>query len=552
MTDPNESPWLATDGAGPRRSSTHWGDIPMKAMTVGALIRDGAVQHPDRLCLIEVSSGQRFSYAEVDRLSDRLAAGLHAHGIAPQAPIGVMMDNSVHCLLCYVALAKLGAVTVPINTAAKGAMLERYVTVATTDLVICDAKYRPRLRDLPRPPRLVVRGGAVAADAGTVDLADLLATEAPPPPVEPRFSDLAYIMFTSGTGGPSKPIAFTHAAAIMWERSMAEQWSVGADDIFYLCIPASHAAGLFGAVFQMFAVGGAVAVAGFSASRFLVEIRASGATLATLLGAMVAFVEQIPAAPDDACNPLRLVNVGPFPSRPLEFQQRFGIRLSSGYGLSDFAAACKFPPDAEAKYGSCGRPVYPYRLRIVDGDDITLPPGTVGEIVLRSEEPWRTASGYHGMPEASLAAQRNGWFHTGDLGYLDDDGFLWLTGRAKEVIRRRGENISALEVEQALLAHPDVAQVAAYAVPSEVSEDEVCVAVVAREGAIIDPVELIHFCIGAMPHYMVPRFVRQVEALPYTHTGRVEKYKLRDHARDHRAELWDREQIDDLRRVRND
>lgn len=178
-------------------------------------------------------------------------------------------------------------------------------------------------------------------------------------------------------------------------------------------------------------------------------------------------------------------------------------------------------------------------MRIVDEDDLVLEPDQVGEIVIRPQEPYTMMSGYYKMPEETLQAFRNLWFHTGDLGYLDKHGYLYFVGRKKEAIRRRGENISAFEVEKIINRHPNVLESAAIAVPSELSEDEVKVVVVLKEGEQLSPEELVEFCEQRMAYFMVPRFIEFRAALPKTPTQRVEKYKLQSEG--NKPETWDRE-----------
>jgi crotonobetaine/carnitine-CoA ligase len=180
-------------------------------------------------------------------------------------------------------------------------------------------------------------------------------------------------------------------------------------------------------------------------------------------------------------------------------------------------------------------------VRIVDDADFEVPRGQVGEIVVRGKEPWIMCQGYYKMPEATLAAWRNLWFHTGDRGYMDQENYLYFVDRKKDAIRRRGENISSFEVEQIILKHPSVLDVAAFPITSEHSEDEVMVSIVLREGGTLSEMQLIEFCNRNMPYFMVPRYVEIVNALPKTMTEKVEKYKLRASAETRLSAIWDRE-----------
>ena len=201
----------------------------------------------------------------------------------------------------------------------------------------------------------------------------------------------------------------------------------------------------------------------FSVSRFWQEIRESRATVTNFLGAMSSFLWGTPPSPDDAKNDLRLVSMSPPPKFAKEFETRFDLKAMSNYGLSDFAVVTSFlGGDRADKLGSIGRPRRGFDVRIIDDNDFELPRGTVGEIAMRSDEPWRAATGYYKMPEATQAAHRNQWFHSGDLGKMDADGYVWFMDRKKDCIRRRGENISAFEVEKIIRAHPAVGAAAVF------------------------------------------------------------------------------------------
>jgi crotonobetaine/carnitine-CoA ligase len=232
----------------------------------------------------------------------------------------------------------------------------------------------------------------------------------------------------------------------------------------------------------------------------------------------------------------------PTPEFSTEFEQRYNVRISSIYSLSDFGMATILAPtDPRDKLRSAGRPIAEMAVAILDEHDLPMPAGQTGEICLRNNAAWFGRQGYYKMAETFLGATRNLWFHTGDRGWLDDDGYLYFAGRNKELIRRRGENISAILVEEIIRSHPAVAHVAVFAVRAEFLEDEVMAAIVPKSGHSLDCAELVNFCAPRMAYFMVPRFVEQVSELPVTPTGKVEKYKLREAAEQRLAEVWDRE-----------
>jgi crotonobetaine/carnitine-CoA ligase len=281
----------------------------------------------------------------------------------------------------------------------------------------------------------------------------------------------------------------------------------------------------------------------FSIQHFWDDVRRFGIAGAGLVGPMAPFLLMQPEQADDADSPLRHVMMGPLVPQVDEFKSRFGVEVGTGYGMTEIGAPFASDGFDLANSTSCGklqRGWAGYDVRIVDEHDQPLGPGEVGELVVRTDEPWVVNRGYHGMPEATAAAWRNGWFHTGDGFRYDEDGNYYFVDRIKDAIRRRGENISSFEVEALVSQHPDVVESAAVAVPSEYQEDEVKVCVVLRDGAGTTHVELIEFLAPRMPKFMVPRYVEFVAELPKTEaTMRTQKVKLREQALNDNT--WDRE-----------
>jgi crotonobetaine/carnitine-CoA ligase len=221
-----------------------------------------------------------------------------------------------------------------------------------------------------------------------------------------------------------------------------------------------------------------------------------------------------------------------------EFERRFGVTIVEGYGLTETAGFCVANPPDATRVGSIGRPLSFVETRVVDAADAPLPAGSAGEIAIRARAPHLLMEGYFKMPEQTAEALRGGWFHSGDAGRADADGYLTFVDRMKQSIRRRGENISSWEIEKVVNAHPLVLESAAVGVPSELAEEEVKVCVVPRSGETIDPLEIVRWCETRMAYFMVPRFVEVRASLPKTATERVEKYRLKQEGR---AGAWDRD-----------
>jgi carnitine-CoA ligase len=318
---------------------------------------------------------------------------------------------------------------------------------------------------------------------------------------------------------------------------------IGADDRFLISVPLSHVAGT-SLTYAMLQRGGTIVLpGGFDAKRFWEEVRRYQATATFVIHGMVSFLLGQPPGDDDADNPLRFVYMGPL-TRVHEFCTRFGVRVWTGFGMTELPTALRSELDPTSET-TVGRPFNPdFECRLVDEHDLPVPDGTAGELIVRHRLPWVINSGYKDMPEATAEAWRNGWFHTGDQLLVDDAGEWVFVDRAKDAIRRRGENISSYEVEVEVLSHADVDQVAAIAVPNpdmeeSAGDEEVKVVVVPVAGRTVDPLELIEYLIPRMPRHMVPRFVEVVEELPRTPSFKIKKAELRTAGIT--PSTWDRE-----------
>lgn len=526
----------------------------MHQRTIGGMLADKARRNGDKTFI--TFEDRRYSYAEVDRITNRVANGLAAIGVGHGAHVAILMNNRPEVLWLFFALGKLGAVAVPINTAAKGELLAYYIKQSDATLLVAEIDLIDRFLEVdertPGISRAIVFNEAGGPPArlrhrSTVPIGDYRELEQgaeTPPDAAVRFSDLAYLLYTSGTTGPSKGNLSTQAHALSAGFDIAAAYGYRADDVIYTCLPLFHANALLCSCMPALVADASLAISRrFSASAFWDEIRRYGATQFNALGAMTNFIWSRPPDPADADNPVRQCMVVPTPKEFYrDFERRFALTFTSLYALSDFCMVTLRGPDAPAEKWASAGPVRPeVAVRIVDDDDFDVATGTVGEIVMRTRVPWLAALGYYNMPEATVATNRNLWFHSGDRGYLDGDGYLYFTDRKKDAIRRRGENISSYEVEQIILRMDAVEDVAAFPVASELSEDEVMVSVVRRPGETLTAPALIEFCQANMAYYMVPRYVDFAADLPRTMSEKVQKYKLREAAEARLDEIWDRE-----------
>jgi crotonobetaine/carnitine-CoA ligase len=467
-----------------------------------------------------------------------------------------MLPNCPEFLWVVWGLAKLGAVAVPLNTAAKGDMLQYFLRQSDARMVIVDSEWTDRIQavapGLEQVSSFVFRGPLPAAALHAANpgatVCSLKAFESSddtaPPFDQVRYDDAQLIVYTSGTTGPSKGVLCPHSQGLGVGRAICTEYGYRSDDVIYACLPLFHVNALwYSCTAALWAEGTFALSARFSATRFWDEIRASGATQFNSLGAMTNILLQLPPGPQDRAHALRQIMAVPM-TKDLytELRQRYGVSVTSLFAMSENYAVTTFVPDDRTdKAGSAGSARGASDLRIADDDGRVLAPGEVGEIQMRPRHPGSMMKGYYKMPEQTAQAFIDGWFCTGDRGYLDADGYLYFIDRKKEAIRRRGENISAYEVEMILSGHPAILEVAAVPVPSELSEDEVMVYVVLNTGATLTHAEVVQFAADHMNYYMVPRFVEFIDALPKTATEKIEKYKLKQDALARKALLWDRE-----------
>ena len=527
-------------------------DYPLKQRTIGRLLADKAGRIGDRTWLI--FGDRRYTYAQAHDLSNRYANGFRGLGIRKGDHVAVMMANCPEFIWTIWGLGKLGAVTVPLNTAARGELLKYFITQSDSTCVVVSAEPADRVAEALGNDHHVrafcTLGGAGAlAHCGRtlVDLAAFAdASAEEPDPSQVLASDPQYIMYTSGTTGPSKGVISPHSQAHGVGRSLAQNFGYRPDDVVYTCLPLFHGNALWYSCYAAFWADCALAVsARFSASSFWDEIRATGATQFNALGAMTNILLRAQPSPRDREHRVRQAMLVPLsPDVYREVSERFGVQVTSLYAMTETFAVTMFTPDDPVSKGSsAGKPRGLSELLIVNDEDDPLPVGEVGEICVRPCEPGIVMSGYYKMPEATVRDTRNLWLHTGDRGRIDADGYLYFVDRKKEAIRRRGENISAYEVEMLIARHPSVLEVAAVPVTSELSEDEVMVYVVCRDGCTVSAEDLVRFANQNMAHFMVPRFVHFIDALPKTASEKIEKYKLKTWAEQNREALWDREAV---------
>lgn len=512
-------------------------------MTLPRLLDRRAEISPDA-CFVSFD-GDEVTYASFHRRAEQAAAALAAAGVGRGDAVGVMLPNCLEFLDLWFGSAMLGAVLVPVNTGLRGEGLAHVLRHSECRVLVAEATLTAEcdsaLAAGGGPPLRFARGdGSGWASAG----AWLAGAHARPnlPTLDP--GDIASIFYTSGTTGPSKGVLNCHNAfATAANEFCRRHVEARADDVLYTSLPLFHVnAAMLSATGAVLSGLPLVLAPRFSASGILDDVRAHGATVFNYIGAMLTMIAKQPLRDDDLDNPLRMAIGGAAPSDLWPaFEERFGLSIVEIYGLTETATFCLGSPPAATRVGKIGVPVSWADVRIEGPGGDELPDGQPGEIVVRSRRDNVLFSGYHRNAEATEHAMTGGWFHTGDRGRRDEQGYFEFLDRIKDVIRRRGENISSFEIERVIHGHPAVAQCAAVGVPADVGEEDVMVVVVPADGMVIDPAELIAFCRERMGTYMVPRYVQVADSLPRTATERVQKYALRAGAAT--AEKWDRETV---------
>jgi crotonobetaine/carnitine-CoA ligase len=426
---------------------------------------------------------------------------------------------------------------VPVNTGYIGAMLRYLVEDSQAEIMVAHADHLAALADAAagagRLRTVVVTGAGGALPASPfelIDAAGFLAAAADDPVPggpPPTGRDIASILYTSGTTGPSKGVLVTWRQAELTATGIMPSELFDETDAFYSAFPLFHMSGK-GPLYACALVGARVVMRRrFDTKAFWDDVRSYGATTTILLGAMANFLYQQPVQPGDDATPLRDALFLPLIHDLDGFRARFGVQARTTFNMTETSCCILSDGPDLANHTSCGRVRPGFAARVVDDDDVEVGPGELGELVLRADEPWALMAGYWRKPEATVAAWRNQWLHTGDGFSRDADGNFYFVDRIKDAIRRRGENISSAEVEAEVNSHPAVLESAAVAVPSEYGEDEVKIVVVPQPGQAIDPGELTGYLATRMAKFMVPRYVEITDALPKTPTEKIRKVELR-------------------------
>ncbi|PWJ27032.1 crotonobetaine/carnitine-CoA ligase [Branchiibius hedensis] len=487
-------------------------------------------------------AGERHTVTELEDRARRLAAAISEH-TSPGDRVGVMARNGETALLAWWAGTMCGTLVTPYNTSNRGDVLTHQVSDSEPALMITDPEHLPVIGASVAAPHLrlplILGSGAderddtqlgpwtVRHDLETVVAqSDRLAKVAPPEPFA-----TSHLIYTSGTTGASKACQVSHGYVGNFARQVRENLGRTAQDGLWTALPLFHLAAVTHTLGSL-QVGAPIDIAArFSVTGFWAEVLRSGATTAALMGSMLPMIAAAPDSADTAAAYGRLRTVSGSPVTPelaAVWRERFGVeRVGAGvYGMTE-AALITSTPAGQYRPGSAGMPSDSFEVRIVGEQDNPLPTGQIGEIVVRPLRPDVMFTGYWRQPERTLDAFRGLWFHCGDYGRFDDAGHLHFVDRGKDYLRRGGENISSVEIEQVIAQHPQVREVAVHAVQSPLAEDDLKVTIVARDGCRIDEQEFFDWVRPRVPRYAVPSHVEVRTQLPKNSVGRVLKHVLR-------------------------
>lgn len=517
----------------------------MRVRTVAQFLYDAVEADPYKPFLFW--EDRTYTYASFQENVWRASWALRELGMTRGERLAMVMPNSDLFLFYWLGALTLGAIAVPMNTGLTANELSHQLAHCGPLVTLASPEHMPVTESALRMAGLRTR---LLSAGGPSDAADAEAIRAGMPANRPdavvSSEDVAVLIYTSGTTGRPKAVMQPHRTYVLTGEAVPHWLGLTRDDRLLTCLPLFHINAQAYSTMGAIGAGASLALLGrFSASRFWDQVRGYGATVFNAIGSMLLIMHRQPERPDDADNPVRICYSALALSREIteSLERRFGMRILVGYGLSESTFGTIEPLSGPRKWGTIGLPrQHPdpsirNELRLLDDNGKEVPPGVPGEIVLRNPA---TMIGYYRDPQQTAQVLREGWLYTGDLAYRDDDGFLYFVARKKEVIRRRGENISPAEIEMVISAHPKVQDVAVIGVPSELGEEEVKAYVAPLPGVDIAPEEIVEWCTGRLAPFKIPRYIEIRTDLPRTATQRIAKHLLRSERPDLTKGCYDR------------
>jgi long-chain acyl-CoA synthetase len=491
------------------------------------LLEERARLSPDKVFLFSEVDGRKYSYAEFDAAVNRAARLLLSHGVEKGAVVSLLLPNSAEYLIAYFACFKLGALASPINSLLKPQEMAYVINHSEAKALLVHSEFLPKIEEARA--QLSSLGAVIEFDderRATAAFAETI--ELPPRQIEK--DDVAFIIYTSGTTGKPKGCLLTHGNLLANARQITAWLKFTERDRLLIVMPLFHVnAVMVATLAPLYANGSTVVTTKFSVKRFWhivsdYEVTSFG-SVATMLSLLVnTYPQGVPAGLRTSQLRFALCGSAPVPAEVLKrFEETFDCLVIEGYGMSESTCRSTFnPPDERRRPGSCGLPIG-NEMKIVDDDGADVADGQLGEIVLRGEN---ILKGYFKNEEATAQAFRGGWFHTGDVGYRDADGFYYIVDRKSDMIIRAGENIYPREIDEVLYGHEAVGAAATIGVPDALYGEEVVAFVVFKEGARVTEEELLSFCRERLADYKCPKSVRFVADIPKGPTGKLLKREL--------------------------
>ena len=498
---------------------------------IGNILRERARVHPDRICC--AMDERAHTYSEMDQVSDAIAGAIAGLGVKKGDRVATLASNRAELLELFFGIAKSGAAQVPLNAYLKGEFLRHQLEQSRASVLITDAAGREAvagLRDhLPHLKTLVMLDDA---NGDEVSYATLRNSPAPAPDVVLGPDDIMSIVYTSGTTGLPKGCVASHGYYCRSGEVMGTALELGDDDVLFAGLPLFHSGGRLATVTMPLLFGIPTYIqSSFSASEYIARAGEVGATLIVAVGAMGAAVLATPPGAGDKEHRVRRMFCAPMsPAAQAVFRDRFGIDVWTDiFGQSECMPVAATPLSSGRRDpAGCGVPADDLEVELLGDDCVPVADGEIGEICLRPKAPYAMFDGYFERPEATLESFQGLWYHTGDYGRRLPSGALSFVDRKKDALRRRGENVSSIELEMGINAHPQVVESAVHAVPSDLGEDDIKAWVVTATGETLKPAELFGFFKDNLPYFAIPRFLESIEALPRNAVGRVMKHKLRE------------------------
>jgi len=513
-------------------------------MSWAALLEERAAQVPDKTFLLY--ENERFTYSQMDQNANKVANLIKSFGGDKGKGIGLFMKNSPRYLDVFFGVQKLGMYVVPLNPELKGDGLQYVIDHSDVEFLIVDGELFETLeavkKSLPKLRHIFVNDCEpdtkdIKVPFGIKRLSAAREYPATNPDVGYNLEDMCLIMYTSGTTGRAKGVVYRYGRSSVKKLSLLSGLFVKSDDVYYTAMQLCHGNAMFLTVTFSLACRGTVALARkFSASRFWEDIRRYNVTIFNVIGSMVPILMKQPPNPLDSQNKVRCVISAACPADMWEaFEKRFGLTIYEGYGAVDGGGKV-IMNIGTGPVGSIGKPSKSIgEIRLIDSQGKDVKKGDPGELVFvlgnkkkNAEKKKESGDGveYYKNEQATGEKNKDGLLYTGDLLRSDEKGYLYFVGRNTESMRKGGENVSAFEVEHVIMDHPAVEEVAVYAVPSEMAEDEIMASIKLVEGMTLDPKELMTFLKDRLAKYAVPRYIRFVTEFPMTNSFRVVKKEL--------------------------